>query len=313
MRVISVVNYKGGVGKTTLTANLGAELARRGKRVLLVDLDPQCSLTHCFYTPQDYQLKIRPKYTIKHWMDTFSHGVPVESLADFRVTPPDVDYAISAGGGRLDLLASDVLLFKLDLDAARVPANADGDRELLLRRRALLDALSDVSFPPYDFVLLDCPPNFGLLTQSALVASRDVLMPVKADYLSTVGLDTLYNAIHDFRHQYSDQVGRHGGKHAGGLIADGEFIAVFMMIDFMYRRPIAAHEHYMRIVTTQLNIPSFRTVVRQNVTVFGHKSGQVLPAVLQLKPKDQIHGELMQLVDEFQQRFDSAKGGVAAA
>src|SRR5262245_51883161 len=117
MRVISVVNYKGGVGKTTLTANLGAALAQRGKQVLVVDLDPQCCLTHFFYTAQNYQLKIRPRATIKHWYDSFAGGLPRTSLADFVVTPPEVNSVISHGQGRLDLVASDILLYRLDLEA----------------------------------------------------------------------------------------------------------------------------------------------------------------------------------------------------
>lgn len=313
MRVVSVVNYKGGVGKTTVTANLGAELARRGKRILLLDLDPQCSLTHCFYTPADYQQKIRPKQTIKHWYDSFANGIPRASLAEFLVTPRHVNYEIGDSGGRLDLLASDVLLFKLDLDAARGAASTDVDLDLFRRRRALLDALSERTFPAYDYVLLDCGPSFGLLTQSALVASRDVLIPAKADYLSTVGLDTLWFAIHDFRRDYGEQVRKYGGRHAGGAFDLGEYAVVFTMVEFRYQRPTAAHRFYMNIVQNQLKLPFFDTAMRQSVAVFGHKSGQVVPAVLLLKRRDHIYGELMELVTEFERRFDTAKGGLAAA
>jgi hypothetical protein len=85
------------------------------------------------------------------------------------------------------------------------------------------------------------------------------------------------------------------------------------MIEFMYQRPAVAHRHYMNIVETQLKIPAFKSVMRQNVSIFGHKSANVVPAVLLLKPYDQIRGELMELVSEFQSLFDSPKGGVAAA
>jgi chromosome partitioning protein len=313
MRVISVVNYKGGVGKTTLTANLGAELAHRGKRVLLIDLDPQCSLSQCFYTTSDYQMKVRPKQTLKRWYETFDGGVPQASLAEFIVTPADVNHVIRGSGGQLDLLASDVLLFKLDLDVAQVAAGADVDHEVFLRRRALLDALSERAFPPYDFVLLDCAPNFGLLTQTALVASRDVLMPAKADYLSTVGLDTLWGAIHQFRKDYADQVRRYGGRHAGGAFDVGAYLVVFTMVEFMRKRPAPAHEHYMTIVQKQQRIPSFKSVIRQSVTVFGYKNAHVVPPVLQLKPADQIRGELVELTSEFLRHFDAPKGGRVAA
>jgi chromosome partitioning protein len=313
MRVISVVNYKGGVGKTTLTANLGAELARRGRRVLVVDLDPQCSLTHCFYTPSDFQMKIRPKQTLKHWYDSFGNsGIPHRGLAEFVVTPPEANHEIRARGGRgqLDLLASDVLLFKVDLDAAHLAIGADVDRELYLRRRALLDALRDHAFAAYDVVLLDCPPSFGLLTQSALVASQDVLMPAKADYMSTIGLDNLWMAIHKLRDDHSAEAARYGGRHVGGAVADGEYLVVFTMVQFMSKRPTAAHQFYIDTVDRELKIPFFRTVVRQSVAAFGDRS-RPLPSVLELKDHDQIYGELMQLVDEFEQRFRLSTGGAS--
>lgn len=297
MRVISVVNYKGGVGKTTLAANLGAGLAERGKRVLLVDLDPQCSLTHCFYTAEDYQVKIRPKSTLRHWFESFTGGQPTMSLADIKVTPLDVNHAASRGGGRLDLLASDILLFRLDLDAAIVAAKDDIERELFYRRRALLDGLSDPALEPYDYVLLDCPPTFGLLTQSALVAGRDVLIPARADYMSTNGLDTLYNVIHDFRKDYGDQVLRYGGKHAGGAFDLGMYKVVFTMVQFQ-NGPQAAHRFYMDVVRDKLNMESFSSVIRQSVAVFGAQ-GHEVPAVLRLRPNDQIRTELNALVDEF--------------
>ena len=67
MKIISVINYKGGVGKTTLTANLASELAFRGKKVLMIDLDPQASLTFSFIKPEEWKDEIAPSQTIKNW------------------------------------------------------------------------------------------------------------------------------------------------------------------------------------------------------------------------------------------------------
>lgn len=314
MRVISVVNYKGGVGKTTLTANLGAGLAGRGKRVLIVDLDPQCSLTHCFYTPVDYQQKVRPKATLRHWYDSFSGGLPTMSLADLTVTPPDVNHAIGHRGGQLDLLASDILLFRLDLDAAIVAAKDDVERELFYRRRSLLDGLRDTALGPYDYVLLDCPPGFGLLAQSALVAGRDVLIPAKPDYMSTNGLDSLYYAVHEFRQDYGAQVRKYGGKHAGGAFDLGEYRVIFTMVQFQ-NGPQAAHRFHMDLVQDKLRIATFSTMIRQSVAAFGTQ-GREVPAILRLQPSDKIRVELNDLVDEFLRLFDAgtgASGGKVAA
>lgn len=315
VRVIAVVNYKGGVGKTTFTANIGAELARRGKHVLLVDLDPQCSLTQCFYTADDYQYRIRENRTLKLWFDTFVDGLPRASLANFIVTPREANAAIQQhGAGRLDLIASDVLLFQLDLDAARAAAHSsDVDRVLFLRRRALLDALSATDMPAYDYILLDCPPNFGLLTQAALVACRDVIMPAKADYLSTVGLDTLFFSIHGFREDYATMVKKYGGKHAGGAFNPGEYLVVYTMVRFRFQRPEAGHQYYMDQVKNVLKLDAFQTVIRQSDATFGNIGASVIPPALRLKPSDQIHEELRALTDEFLAKFPSTKGSVAAA
>lgn len=315
VRVIAVVNYKGGVGKTTVTANIGAELARRGKRVLLVDLDPQCSLTQCFYAADDYQYRIRENRTLKTWFDTFVDGLPRASLADFIITPREANAVIQQhGAGRLDLIASDVLLFQLDLDAARAAVHSsDVDRVLFLRRRALLDALSVRDLPAYDYVLLDCPPSFGLLTQAALVACQDVIMPAKADYLSTVGLDTLYFSIHGFRQDYATMVKTYGGKHAGGAFNPGEYMVLYTMVRFRFQRPESSHQYYMDQVKNVLRLEAFQTVIRQSDATFGNIGSSPVPPALRLKPSDQISEELRALTDEFLAKFPSTKGSVAAA
>lgn len=74
MPVVSIINYKGGVGKTTVTANLAAELAQRGRRVLLVDLDSQASLTFSFVKPDQWRTDLEPDKTIKSWFDSFDDG-----------------------------------------------------------------------------------------------------------------------------------------------------------------------------------------------------------------------------------------------
>src|SRR5262249_61931451 len=76
--VVSVINYKGGVGKTTLTANIGADLAARGRRVLLVDLDPQASLTFSFYRPSEWEEQLAGGRTVLHWFDSY----PTTGVAD---------------------------------------------------------------------------------------------------------------------------------------------------------------------------------------------------------------------------------------
>ena len=98
MSVVSVINYKGGVGKTTLTANIGAELAYRGRRVLLIDLDPQASLTFSFYAPQTWEREFADEHTILHWFGSVLEPGPTEPLRKYVVTPPAVNELIAGNG-----------------------------------------------------------------------------------------------------------------------------------------------------------------------------------------------------------------------
>lgn len=87
MQIISVINYKGGVGKTTVTANLAGELAYRGKKVLLLDMDAQASLTFSFVTPDYWDSNLENSKTIKNWFDCISEGVSTMPLSQLITRP----------------------------------------------------------------------------------------------------------------------------------------------------------------------------------------------------------------------------------
>ena len=162
--VTAVVNQKGGVGKTTTTLNLGAGLARRGRRVLLVDLDPQAGLSA-------------------------SAGIPVahltisiyQALLDERVDPLPIIHKTAAG--------VDVLPATIDLAAAEVELVNVTLRELVLR-----DVLAKVR-AGYDHILIDCPPSLGLLTINALAAADRVIIPLECEFLATRGLALLLRTL----------------------------------------------------------------------------------------------------------------------
>ncbi|WP_410171835.1 ParA family protein [Amycolatopsis heterodermiae] len=98
MRIVAVMNYKGGVGKTTLTANLGAVAAARGLRVLLIDLDPQTNLTFSFFTVDDWHHRLKDSRTIRQWYDSEMPGRDI-SLADLVVTPERVNHVLKNSPG----------------------------------------------------------------------------------------------------------------------------------------------------------------------------------------------------------------------
>lgn len=161
MQSIAVINQKGGVGKTTTAVNLGHALALNGKRVMLIDLDPQGHLAPC--------------------------------LGVFRAPREGADQALMHAGDLSELSIATRELLQL------VPAGGDlGEVERLQggmeRGRLLRDAL-ERSSPEVDYVLFDCPPSAGLLVMNAVVAADYALIPVAGDYLSLTGLAHLMNTL----------------------------------------------------------------------------------------------------------------------
>lgn len=158
-KVITVSNHKGGVGKTTSVGNIGAGLALLGKRVLMIDLDPQANLS-LMYGLMD--------------KDKTIYGA-------IRGEYPVVPVSILPG---LDLVPS-----TLDLSGAEVEMNGEPGREFILKE--LLEPLRE----SYDYILIDSPPSLGLLTINALVASEEVFIPIQSEYLSFVGMTKLIEVI----------------------------------------------------------------------------------------------------------------------
>ena len=164
-RIISMVNQKGGVGKTTSTVSLGAALAGYGRRVLLVDFDPQGALSVALgYNPNEMELTV---YNL---------------LTDSQCHVGDVLVATDVPG--MDLLPSNI-----DLSAAEIQLVSEVGREYALQR-ALESVVGD-----YDIILIDCQPSLGLLTVNALTASTDVIIPMETEYFALRGVALLKDTI----------------------------------------------------------------------------------------------------------------------
>lgn len=163
-RVIAVCNQKGGVGKTTTTINLGAALAEYGRKVLLVDFDPQGAL--------GVGLGVSPQ--------RLTHTVLSVLLGDVKVN----DAILTTSVPNLDLLPSNI-----DLSGAEIALTNEISREHTFAR-----ALADV-LPTYDFVLVDCQPTLGLLTVNALTAADSVLIPLQCEYFALRGIGLLTDIV----------------------------------------------------------------------------------------------------------------------
>lgn len=308
MRVVSVINYKGGVGKTTLTANLGAYLARRGQRVLLIDLDPQSSLTFSFFTPDQAAGNYPRDRTLAQWFASFVDGMPQRSLSEFVAVPRAVNEEVAGHGGFVGLIPSSIKLIDVDMTMLINAGMKDlaADLYVYKLRRALSVGLANPALGAYDFVLIDCPPNFNIVTQSAIVASDRFLVPASPDYLSTLGTGVLLASLERFVETFNRQVADYS-SNPQEAIAPTPLGIVFTMVQYRASHPIAAHQYYMQQVKKSVgNVRVFAATVRENAA-FGKENPHGVPVILKLPVVDKVYIELMALTAEFMKSFDSQK------
>jgi chromosome partitioning protein len=179
-RVVAVCNQKGGVGKTTTTINLGAALAEQGRRVLLVDFDPQGALS--------VGLGIQP-----HEVDYTVYNL----LMERGVSAPDVVIKTNMAG--MDLLPSNI-----DLSGAEVQLVHEVGREFVL------GGVLEPVLPNYDIVMIDCQPSLGLLTVNALACSAGVLVPLECEYFAMRGVALLLETIDKVSSRLNPRLGIDG-------------------------------------------------------------------------------------------------------
>ncbi len=174
-RIIAIVNQKGGVGKSTTAVNLGASLAIMGRRVLLLDIDPQGNTTS--------GLGIE-----KRDLEDDMYAVLLSDL-------PVRDAIVETGVPNLDLVPATI-----NLAGAEIELVSTLSRENCLRR-AIAEIVAE-----YDYVLIDCPPSLGLLTLNALAAANEVMIPVQAEYYALEGLSQLTRVVERVRDALNPQL-----------------------------------------------------------------------------------------------------------
>jgi chromosome partitioning protein len=158
-KVIAISNHKGGVGKTTSAINFGAGLVKAGKKVLLIDFDPQTNLTQSL----DIEDPTNEIYSI---LKGDQKPEPIKLVKNFYIIP-----AVSA------------------LSAAEIELAAEAGREYILS-----EAIADLKVT-FDYIIIDCPPSLGLLTINAFTASDEVLIPMQAEYLALQGIGKMLGLV----------------------------------------------------------------------------------------------------------------------
>lgn len=270
-QIIAITNQKGGVGKTTTTVNLGVGLAQNGKKVLLVDADPQGSLT--------ISMGIKNPDGLPVSLSTLMYSA-------MRCDPLPHDLGIIRNGEGVDLLASNIELSGIEAGLFNTKS----------REQVLKKCLSEVAHR-YDYILIDCMPSLGMMTIDSLVAADSVIIPTRPDFLSTKGLDLLMLSISKVKRQINPN-----------LRIDGILLT---MVDSRTNNAKAISASLRSSVGTQLRIfdteipHSVRAAecALEGVSIFSHdKNGKVAAAYKALTQ------EVIQL--EQRQRNRSRSDGV---
>ena len=169
-RIIAIANQKGGVGKTTTAINLGVGLAKVGKRVCLIDLDPQGNTTQGLgYDPDNIEI------TISTILDKIVGK-------DYKISK---EYGIMHHKEGIDLVPANIVLSEMEMKLISV----------YIGREKILHTYLEMIRPLYDYILIDCKPSLDIITLNALTAADSVLIPVQAQYYSAKGLEQLLNTI----------------------------------------------------------------------------------------------------------------------
>ncbi|MFN0206240.1 MAG: ParA family protein [Planctomycetota bacterium] len=225
MKRIAIINQKGGVGKTTTAANLGSALARAGKRVVLIDLDPQANLTVHF------------GIEVKEGSPSIYH-VLLEEKKFAEVLKPTKSELLSLAPSNLDLAGAEVELV------------SEIGREHRLREAidSWVQSFTTTGRPePADYLLIDCPPSLGLLSVNGLVASTDVFIAVQTEFFALRGLTKLLELIELVRRRLNPRV------EVSGIIAG------------LYDARRNLNKEVLEELRSFFGKKVFQTVIRENV------------------------------------------------
>ncbi len=300
MKTVSIINYKGGVGKTTIAANLIAELAWRNNKVLAIDLDPQSSLTFSFITVDRWRRDYESEHTIKKWYDEFIDESSTVALSSLIIKPDTINGIVK---GQVDLICSHLNLINVDLELATRLGGASQRQvrnNFIKVHSRLKDGISELNQEEYDYIIIDCPPNFNIVTKNAIVCSDSYLVPAKPDYLSTMGIEQLQRHVVELVDDYNDFVNNIDDDR-WSIISPTILGIIYTMIKLYARRPISNQRQYINQVAS-LGLPIFDNMIRENKTVYGDAPEYGIPVVVRGvsgETYENVQDELEELTTEF--------------
>ena len=309
-----MINWKGGVGKSTLSLHLGVGLMRGSNtkpRVLLIDLDPQSNLSYLALGVKQYVKYVytQKRPTLKNIFDDYFDG------KIFNTRDAIIKKAIAASPGRVwknvDLLPSHHELVLVDMMLAREKKSASShqkETELELEKMAIIKKAIDQVIDDYDYIILDCPPNINLVTQNAFFASELYVIPAIPDFLSTVGISLIKSEMDKLNKNFRGMI-----QYSNSLIdfKDTEMLGIiFNMVNEHGKKPKATHEETIDNVRKQHPDMVFNNYVtdgdgisvasENNLTVFSHRS---LP---RSKPNAQKQSQYLdQVVSELYEKLEN--------
>jgi chromosome partitioning protein len=260
MKSVSVVNQKGGVAKTTTTINLGACLAQRGYRTLLIDLDPQANLT----------LGIGGRWDdLPYGLDQVLENPSGSPLTGVLRRVGSLPLFVAPGSHAL----------------ARCEGSLSGKPDAAARLRRALQDVERLGL--FEWVLIDCPPSLGLLTQNALVASSHLIVPTEAKMYAFAGMDTLNTLLADLSRVYTLRL---------------ELLGVLITL---YERTTRLHRSIAEVIRDRFGATVFETIIPRNVRI-SEAELEGLPVVLFDPSAPGARGYSL-VVDEILQRVEGGR------
>lgn len=309
MYIVSVINYKGGVGKTTITANLSTELAWRGFNVLMIDLDPQANLTFSFVRPEVWASDYSKSKTIQNWFESFESR-KFKNLPELIFSPKRIQESLK-GKGKLDLIASHLDLLNIDLALAQELGGStlkQSKRNFLKVHRRLANGLAQIEEGKYDIIIIDCPPNFNVVTKTAIVVSSHLLIPARPDYLSTIGIDYLIRQLARLKEDYNDFIHLDEDDNELQEINPKIVGVLFNMVQVYGGEPISVSRIYFRQVE-KIGLPVFKTYIRESKTLHSEAAQYGIPVTFMASGKTSttsknVVKEIENFVTEFQKKLN---------